>query len=339
MATTSNLPSASVEFLPLSQGLFLFSVKSTQPPFRVDEQNGISLPAIQLSGAPGVPPGQIELMLSPHTATAWLSEPHDQIVIKVNTPSALVLLTSIIVPGMTPLEIEVQRLDRGEGVVPIPVESVQTPTARALPPLPPARQSLPIKIIPHVQNHGDMEFSEGQWAGLPGENLWIESFSIVPLAELAPDMIEYKAITATGVETPWVSDGKPCGTRGIGVPLIGIAIRIKPQAGVEGGMCEYGAILLSGKILGPGRNGMPCRTSDGNDPICGLWVSISGRAPAQIESARPAAKDTAKIKKSSKPTNEGGSPSKTPATGTGKAKTRIGPRFSAFREQGNSEQE
>lgn len=326
MTTTPNLPSASVEFLPLSQGLYLFSVKSAQQAYRVDEENGIALPAIQLSCPPGVPPGNIELMLSPHTATAWLCEPHDQIVVKVNVPSCIVLLTSVIIPGMTPLEIEVQRLDRTEPVAPIQVEAPQAPVQREVP-LPPAtHESLPIKIIPHVQNHGDLEFSNGQWAGLVREGLWIESFSISPLAELTPDMIEYKAVTATGVETPWVSGGSPCGTRGIGVPLIGLAIRIKPQAGVQGGMCEYGAMLLSGATLGPARNGVPCRSPDANDAICGLWVSISGTAPVvAAKAADPAPEMKPKAKK--------------PAAAAGKAKAAIGPRFSAFREQGNQEQE
>jgi hypothetical protein len=278
-------------------------------------------------------------MLSPRTSTAWLSYPHDQIVVKVSTPSSLVLLTSVILPGMTPLEIEVQRLDRVETTTALQVEAEPALAAHEPPPLPAMRPSLPIKIIPHVQNHGDLEFSEGQWAGLPGERLWIESFSILPLAELTPDMIEYKAVTATGVETQWVSDGLPCGTRGIGVPLIGIAVRIKPQAGVENGMSEYGAVLLSGRTLGPARNGMPCRSPDINDPICGIWVSLSGKPPIQVGASEPATANANKSKKSGKSANEAPTSSKTAGTGTGKAKGAIGPRFSGFREQSNSGQE
>ncbi len=75
----------------------------------------------------------------------------------------------------------------------------------------------------HIQNRGDLEFTQSQWANADGERFWIESFSILPLAVLSPDQIEYQALTATGVQTPWISNGASCGTRGIGVPLTGFA--------------------------------------------------------------------------------------------------------------------
>jgi len=330
MATTSNLPSASVEFLPLSLGLYLFSVKSDQGSYRVDEQNGISLPAIQISMAPGSPAGQVELILSPRTPTAWLSEPHDQIVVKVNVPSAVVLLTSVVMPGMTPIELEVQRLDRGE-ITAIQTGAVQAESARLLPPLPAMQPSVPLKVTPHIQNRGDVAFSEGQWAGAPMDGFWIESIAIEPLAELAPEMIEYKAMTATGVETPWVSGGVSCGTRGIGVPLIGVAIRIKPQAAVENGLCEYGAILLSGQVIGPVRNGVPCRSADDGDAICGIWVSISGKSKAIASGAAASSGPTAI------PSEGATSGSKKASKASERPKAPIGPRFSAFREQSSSE--
>jgi hypothetical protein len=87
-------------------------------------------------------------------------------------------------------------------------------------------------------------------------------------------MIEYKAVTANGIETSWISGGKPCGTRGRGLPLIGFAIRINQNSGMRNYHCEYGAVMISGAMLGPARDGAPCRSLDVGDPIEAVWVSI-----------------------------------------------------------------
>jgi len=153
------------------------------------------------------------------------------------------------------------------------------------------------------------------------------------LEGISPDAIEYKAITATGVETPWVSGGASCGTRGIGVPITGFALRLKPQADLRQLTCEYGAVCLSGATIGPVRNGVPCYSTDSADPIAGLWVTISGEigpsdkvaavAPGKPEIAKSQAQPSGAAAKSSVKSK----------------KAKIGPRFSVFRESSPSDQE
>ena len=251
MPPTTTAPTASVNFLPLTRGLFLFSVRSTQPGQRIQDQGGITLPAMQVAAAPGAPAGQIEFMMGPQTQNGWLSEPNDQIVARVTDASAMILLTSVMIPGMTPLEIEVQRLGPAEEPAVFPAQN--TPARTSLPQLQ-TQQSIQLEVTAHVQNHGDMTFGGSQWAGLVGQGLWIESFAIAPLEDISADMIEYKAVTSTGVETPWVNGGQSCGTRGIGVPIVGFALRAKPLSGGHQLICEYGATLLSGATIGPVRN-------------------------------------------------------------------------------------
>jgi GT2 family glycosyltransferase len=339
MAPTTTAPTASVNFLPLTKGLFLFSVRSTQPSQRVDDQGGMSLPAMQVTAAPGAPEGQIEFMMAPQTRNGWLSEPNDQVVARVTEASAVVLLTSVMIPGMTPLEIEVQRLGQAEEPPALPVQEA-APAQRALPQLP-TQKSIKLEITAHVQNHGDMTFGEAQWAGFAAQGLWIESFAIRPLEDISADMIEYKAVTSTGVETPWVSNGQSCGTRGIGVPLVGFSVRIKPQSGVQPMTCEYGAMLLSGAMLGPARNGVPVRSAAGNDPVTGIWLSISGPAGKVAESP---SSETPKQKKPAKAAVSAQEavtvvPSEKPAAPEAKKKAPIGPRFSVFREAATTDQE
>jgi len=312
MAQKPNGLSATVEILPLVKGLYLFSVKSAYS-HRVGDDNELVLPALQVGVGPGTPSSAIEFMYGPRTDSAWLCEPRDHIVVKVKEPSTFVLLTSICAAGMTPLELEVKRLDAPSAVRPataspapeppprfearIPLSLTASPLPAQQPPAQPqsirapipaqSPESLRLQITAHVQNRGDMVFSETQWAGLVGQRLAIESFAILPLEGVQPNMIEYKAVTATGLETPWVSGGAPCGTRGLGIPLTGFAVRAKPQAGGAAVTCEYGAALLSGATIGPARNGAPCRSGNVGDPIEGIWISISGlkEAPPEVSDA------------------------------------------------------
>jgi GT2 family glycosyltransferase/glycosyltransferase involved in cell wall biosynthesis len=333
MAEKPDVFSAAVEFLPLPVGLYVFSVRSTSPSQRTGGQTAIALPALQVGVGPGAPAGQVEFMAGPQTSGGWLCEPHDQIVVKIKDSSAVLLLTSIMAPGMTPLEIGVQRLDRDAAD-----DLGQKTSSRPLP-VPSTQKSIPLRVTPHIRNRGDIPFTDSQWAGFVGEQLWIESFSILPLEGLASEMIEYKGVTATGVETPWVSGGGSCGTRGILVPLIGFAVRINPRAKATSLLCEYGAILASGTYIGPFSDGASCRSPDAADPIEAIWVSISH---GDSETAKPAGIapptdkepiDDAKRLADAAPQTEASS-----QENAKKRKSRVGPRFSVFREAVEPEQ-
>jgi len=311
----------------------LFSVKSAHS-HRMGDDNELVVPALQVGVGPGTPATNIEFMYGPRTESAWLCEPRDHIVVKVKEPSTLVLLTSVYAEGLKPLELEVKRLDNPNPVRPSaatapsptvsePQPQFQARAPRSLAAPSPQQPAMPaphaqaggsvrLQITAHVQNRGDVVFSDSQWAGFVGQRLTVESFTILPLEAIAPAMIEYKAITSTGIETPWVSGGSPCGTRGLGVPLVGFAIRLKPPMDATY-HCEYGAALVSGARIGPMVNGAPCRSPDPANPIEGIWVSIAARTPAQVE-----------------PSDEQLLSSRTAPSG--QARQPIGPRFSVFRE-------
>jgi len=246
-----------------------------------------------------------------------------------------VLLTSVMIPGMTPLEIEIQRLGQADGPPALPTQN--EPRRTSLPPLS-TQKSIRLEVTSHVQNHGDIVFGESQWAGLMGQGVWIESFAVLPLEAIAPDMIEYKAVTSTGVETPWVNGGSPCGTRGIGVPLVAFAIRLKAHSSPTPPVCEYGAVLLSGTIIGPARNGAPCRSPSMDDPIAGIWVSIAGGAEARSYAQHEAVARNKSTSGSVKPqSGTQREPKQNIESTAKKRRAPVGPRFSVFRETDKSE--
>jgi GT2 family glycosyltransferase len=324
MASTSTTPTASVTLLPLTMGLYLFSVRSNRPSLGLDDLGGIHLPAMQVGTAPGVSAENIEFMMGPTTQSGWLREPNDQIVAKVSAASALVLLTSVLVPGMTPLEIEVKRIDLPEQA---PAMGQNQRSSVSLPQLS-TLKSIRLEVVPHIQNQGDVVFGESQWAGLVEQGFWIESFSVSLLEDIPSDAIEYMAVTATGLETPWVGGGAPCGTKGIGVPLTGFAVRAKPEFRGQGLTCEYGAVLLSGATAGPASDGILCQAPNNDDPILAIWISIGN----QVGAVKEATKRRRVVVPPELPAT---APAAEPAAKQRKAP--IGPRFSVFRESGKSE--
>jgi GT2 family glycosyltransferase/glycosyltransferase involved in cell wall biosynthesis len=146
---------------------------------------------------------------------------------------------------------------------------------------------LPLQIGAHIRQRGDLSFADAPWAGRVAPGLWIESFSVRPLQGFGPQDIEYKGLTGSGFETPWVSDDKMCGTKGMATPLVGFAVRLKPSPTAAAYDCEYSGYFASGVTIGPLRNGAPCRSTVANDPLEGIQLRLVRRSmPAPPPAAR-----------------------------------------------------
>jgi len=293
--------SASVQVLPLPSGLYLFSVKAaTSGPPKTNGQ--LSLPAVHVGLGPGVRPEEVEFISGPSTYGAWLFAQGDLLVTRVNGLNgigATLIMTSVRAPGGEVLSIKVERLEaRADGAV----NAAEEPESTALPQPKRARKlaaaelgkgaassatddlMLPVQIAAHIRARGDMTFADVPWAGRVAPGLWIESFSVRPMKRLAPEDIEYKGLTGSGFETPWLSDDKMCGTKGMAVPLVGFAARLRPSAATAGYDCEYSGYFQSGVTVGPLRNGAPCRSTVANDPLEGIQVRLTKRISATLPS-------------------------------------------------------
>jgi hypothetical protein len=103
----------------------------------------------------------------------------------------------------------------------------------------------------------------------------IEALSVTPLDQLAVADIEYKGLTGAGFESPWITNAELCGTRGMGIPLVGFAVRLKPQAAAMGYACAYRGYFRSGAISEPAQNGELCRSPTPGDPLEGIELRIA----------------------------------------------------------------
>lgn len=287
---------AAVQILPLPSGLYLFSVKAAAP--NVAATTGaLSLPAVHVGLGPGAPTDSVEFVAGPSTHGGWLFAKGDLLVTKVKGNGTTLVLTSMRAPGGDALSIKIERLEARADATPTTDtghdsavnDSDRGGTTRQL-----ARQRkpgtadaelLPLKIGAHIRTRGDMMFSDVPWAGRVAPGLWIESFSIKPLERFAAQDIEYKALTGTGFETPWLSDEKMCGTKGMSTPLLGFAIRLKPSSLAAAYDCEYTGYFQSGHTVGPLRNGVPCRSSVASDPLEGIQVRLVKRSATMLPTA------------------------------------------------------
>jgi hypothetical protein len=318
--------SASLQVLPLLPGLYLFSVKSATPV--ADPGRGsLRLPAMHVGLGPGVRSDHVEFVAGPDTSGAWLFARGDVLVAKVNGSGATLILTSVRAPSGEVLSIEVERLESRSQASPLPVATTHLPGAAVSEPASRLRGALtadpaasaaddgfiPLQIKTHIRSRGDMNFADAAWAGRVAPGLWVESFSVQPLRNLSARDVEYKGLTGTGFETPWLSDDQNCGTKGMSVPLVGFAVRLRPSAQTALYECEYSGYFQSGTVIGPLRNGAPCRSTVANDPLEGLQIRFVRRAQPPVGAAAKE-RESAKAIKRSKP--EGAAARKAPDMGS-----------------------
>ncbi|HLZ98170.1 MAG TPA: glycosyltransferase, partial [Steroidobacteraceae bacterium] len=251
---------ASVQVLPLPPGMYLFSVKAAAA--SKESEGQLRLPAMHVGLGPGVRSDQVEFLSGPSTDGAWLFAHEDMLITKVGAAGAALVLTSVRARGGEVLSVKVERLDGRSELETAVAEVARTPAAKAKNGSTSVAPGgvLPLRIGAHIRARGDMSFAGVPWAGRVAPGLWIESFSVKPLEGFEAQDVEYKGLTGSGFETPWMSDDKMCGTKGMSVPLVGFAVRLKPSSKAAQYDCEYSGYFKSGATVGPLRNGAPCRS-------------------------------------------------------------------------------
>lgn len=304
-STSQPALSASVQVLPLPQGFYMFSVVAA--PGAVDTTTSrLQLPAVHVALAPGVSATGVEFMGGSRSNGTWLFARGEMLVVRVTDPAAVLIITSVRTPGEEALAIRVEKLGgeialSGSSLIAETDGRTLTRTAGtgasstpALGTSAGAADLLNLQINTHIRTRGDSSFSGPGWAGRLGPGLWIEAFSITPLEGLTAHDIEYKGLTSSGFETPWLSAGASCGTKGMSVPLIGFAVRLKPGPATAEYDCEYSGTFQSGATVGPMRLGSPCRSTMNSDPLEGMSVKIMRRKTSSAL-LNPAPADNSKM--------------------------------------------
>ncbi len=224
--------------MTLDEGLFC--VVLTNP------QLGTSgLPGVRLSRSPGTR-GTEGLEISTFRDDGWLGGEENAALVRVSGGSVPMLVTIYQAPEATPDQaprLQVMRLNNSTAPVP----------ARE-----PAAEQTDADVVAHIQRTGDMGTKLGEWMGTRGSRLWIEGFGISPHDAIAPADIEYQAVLGRDWLSPWVEGGKFCGSRGMALPLLGLAARLKGAAAATHEL-TYSASFVDGSTTGPLKAGEPCQ--------------------------------------------------------------------------------
>ena len=238
---------------------------------------GLPLPAVHVCQA--VANGGFEITDEAGRAGSWLGGGSTTLFVK-SRQGGEALVTAFLArePEPPPVEVEIHRLDLADdgGI------GASEPEA----PLPPlmtlrldagdAGGAVRLEVIAHIRERGDVRFGGTGIIGRLGPGQWIEAFTIGSPDPAAAAAIEYKGLSASGSETPWLGCGATCGEAGAGVPLLGFAFRQKAAAAAQFD-CEYTGYFQSGAVVGPLRNGAPCLSPRDNDPLEGMTLSIAPR--------------------------------------------------------------
>jgi hypothetical protein len=266
-ATTA--PYFIARLVPLGPGLYTFSLTADLP--GREPVAGLALPLVQLCAAP-CQEGAIEITDSFGRAGSWLGGRQKILFVRSSAGGATALVTFYLArdPAMMPLELDIRRV-----APPDPAVMRLTMGGAGAAERPPEGTGL--DIVAHIRSRGDVRFLDAAWVGRLGPGLWIEGFTVRLPDRLAAAAVEYKGLTASGTETPWIETGNFCGTQRRGLPLVGFAVRQKAVPGSTWLDCEYTGYFQSGATAGPVRNGAPCRSAVERDPLEGMQLRITPR--------------------------------------------------------------
>jgi len=274
------VPNAIARLISLDPGLFAFSVTGVAP-WRGAER-GLALPAVHVCPFHAVSDSAVEITNGTGRPGAWLGGRADTLFVRSPPEGGTALVTAYLArdPSGPALALSIRRLDRptdAPGTTPAEVPITTVPLATPVVAVRP-QEEVGLEILLHIRGRGDVYFFEPGWAGRVGAGSWVEAFAILPQHALAASVIEYKGLSASGVETGWLPSGSRCGTSGRSTPLLGFAVRQK--AGIAGARfdCKYSGYFQSGVISGPVRNGAPCLSTVANDPLEGLQLRIIDRS-------------------------------------------------------------
>ena len=255
-------PRANARVIRLEPGLYAVSIGAIAD--AAQALAGVMVPAIQLAAPPSDEFDPVEIVATTGDLQPWLGPEGGAAVVRAPTGGGNLLITTYGTPEqvLLPLEIVIRRLDRlapEDGRAAVPIHAAAP--ARAAP-----EREIPTEIGMHIERVGDRRFAGQGWVGNRGQKLRIEAFSINPTEGLSPADIEYMAFGPNGRETPWVSEGKMCGTRGRGLPLTGFAVRLAPHLRERYAVTYQGA-FFSGAVVGPVESGEPCTSTVADDPL------------------------------------------------------------------------
>jgi hypothetical protein len=234
------------------------------------------LPGVRITRCPGMAGRPEAVSISTFRDDGWLD--NTAALVRVTDGPAQVLVTIYQAAGQpaeTAPRLQVLRL-------------TGDPAAAGPAPSAPAAKEPEADVMAHIQSAGDVPGPFGEWIGKRGSGAWIEGFGISDKGLIAPGDMEYQGVLGRGWLSPWVDNGKYCGSRGMALPLLGLNVRLKGAAAKEYTV-RYSATFVDGSAVGPVEEGTACE-APGLAAMESFLIELVVKSNTEHpESARPSA--------------------------------------------------
>jgi Clostridial hydrophobic W len=203
------------------------------------------LPGVRITRCPGMAGRPEAVSISTFRDDGWLD--NTAALVRVTDGPAQVLVTIYQTagqPGENAPRLQVLRLAGNPAVAGSepPIATPKEPEA---------------DVMAHIQAAGDTPGQFGEWIGKRGSRAWIEGFGITDKGVIGRGDVEYQGVLGRGWLSPWVDNGKFCGSRGMALPLLGLNVRLKGAAAKEYTV-RYSATFIDGSAVGPIEEGTAC---------------------------------------------------------------------------------
>jgi hypothetical protein len=240
---------SSAQLLTFSPGLYAVDFLAPQSA-RTD--SGLRLPCARIEPLPPAPGQDGRCYVSVMADGGWISQSDQPVFIRAvgNAPGAILTIYKPAGPMPAP-EFRIRRLTPDAAAMAVSAPRA-VPSAAA-----DGEASLPLMQLVHIQKVGDVQAPAPEWAGNPGSARQVEGFAITSGGDLTSDDFEYQAILGEDWNTPWAKGGAFCGSRGMGLPLLGFRARLIGAA-AEAYECRYWASFANKGVIGPVQNGAAC---------------------------------------------------------------------------------
>jgi hypothetical protein len=235
------------------------------------------LPGVRITRCPGIAGRPDSVSISTFREDGWLD--NTAALVRVTDGPAQVLVTIYQMagqPGENAPRLQVLRL-AGDPAVAGPEPAPAAPTPRDA------------DVMAHVQGSGDVPGQFGEWIGKRGSRAWIEGFGLSDKGLIGPGDVEYQGVLGRGWLSPWVENGKFCGSRGMALPLLGLNVRLKGAAAKEY-TARYSATFIDGSAVGPIEEGATCE-APGLAALESFLIELVPKA--EVSATDTAAKSTA----------------------------------------------
>lgn len=246
----------SAQLVELEPGLYNIQIAAKEV---VRTQRGMVLPAVRFDTLP--PTGNGRAHLSSLTDSSLILAGAPPAFLRVSEGRVPVLITIYKLHGpMQPPDIQMTPM------IPVAKRGAGAELAEFADRLP----SLPVKLLVHMEFHGDVQVDGGAWARAPKGEAAIEGFSITPGGNLPADLLEYQAVLGQDWLSPQMASGEFCGSRQMALALLGVKVAVKPEYAARYHCQVWGR--FDGQELGPFENGAVCESAGAR--LTGLRVTV-----------------------------------------------------------------